>query len=121
MAGSSDLKPMPRMPWYPRDFAASTRTWPFIARAIYRELLDVSWDVGGLPAESETLRAMLGVSVGDWRKACPLVMAKFIAGDDGLLRNSRLEHHRQEARTLQAKRTESAIEAARRRWGNRDA
>lgn len=50
---------MPRMPWYPSSFYASTRSWPLIARAIYRELLDTQWDSGGLPNDPGALRAML--------------------------------------------------------------
>ena len=83
MAIDASLKPMPRMPWYPSSFFDSTRTWPFVARAIYRELLDISWDAGCLPADPEELRKMLGVAVSDWQKAWPLVSPKFRADNDG--------------------------------------
>ncbi len=104
---------LPRMPWYPSSFYASTRTWPFIARAVYRELLDVEWDSGPLPNDAEALRAMLGVKPADWRTAWPLVAPKFELGQDGRLRNPRLEQHRAESlRIVEKKRN-----AANKRWG----
>ena len=107
---------MPRMPWYPSSFAASTRTWPFIARAVYRELLDIEWDAGGLPSAPHELRSMLNVSAAEWRKAWPLVAPKFELCEDGLLRNRRLEQHRAEAVRLHEQRHRSAKAAAAARW-----
>lgn len=103
---------MPRMPWYPSSFYASTRTWPFIARAVYRELLDVQWDAGGLPADPEALRTMVGVTQAKWRVAWPLVKQKFELDQDGQLRNQRLEEHRAYALKL----TERRRDAANKRW-----
>lgn len=68
MSGADFLAPaFARMPWFPRDFASSTRGWPLVARAIYRELLDAQWDAGGssvgtLPADEQLLRAIAGAS-----------------------------------------------------------
>ncbi len=112
-AAVSDRPPqMPRMPWYPSSFYASTRTWPFIARAVYRELLDVQWDAGGLPADPEALRKMLGVEPADWSKTWQIVETKFELDQGGQLRNRRLEAHRTRALEL----TETRRNAANRRW-----
>lgn len=108
---------MPRMPWYPASFYATTRTWPFIARAVYRELLDIQWDAGGLPDDTEALRNMLGVTPKEWRLAWPFVGPKFQIGDDGLLRNARLEQHRDRALELQEHRRRGAQTTNRKRWG----
>lgn len=108
---------LPRMPWYPSSFAASTRTWPLIARAVYRELLDVSWDAGGLPADPKHLQAMVGASPQEWCKAWPFIEPKLPIGEDGMRRNPRLEEHRVEAIELHRKRHHSAKEAAASRWG----
>lgn len=114
----STKKPqMPRMPWYPSAFYATTRTWPFIARAVYRELLDIQWDAGGLPADPDVLRNMLGVSAKDWRAAWPYVGPKFQPGEDGLLRNPRLEQHRERAAELQEHRRRGAQATNQKRWG----
>jgi hypothetical protein len=60
---------LPMMPWYPRDFRSSTLGWPLIARAVYRELLDASWDAGGLPTDEHSLRTICGVTAAQWRAA----------------------------------------------------
>ena len=104
---------MPRMPWYPSAFYATTRPWPFIARAVYRELLDIQWDAGALPDDPDALRNMIGVTPKEWRVAWPIVGPKFQAGDDGMLRNARLEAHRLVALQLSDKRRD----AANARWG----
>jgi uncharacterized protein YdaU (DUF1376 family) len=85
------------MPWFPRDFMAATRGWPLISRAIYRELLDCQWEQGGLPDDAEALRALVGATPTEWRAGWRLVKPKFQRGQDGLLRNPRLEQHRQKA------------------------
>jgi hypothetical protein len=100
------------MPWYPSNFYASTRTWPFIARAVYRELLDIEWDSGPLPNDPEALRSMLNVKPADWRTAWRYVNPKFELGEDGRLRNARLEVHRAKALALIEKRRS----AANQRW-----
>lgn len=107
---------LPRMPWYPSSFAASTRTWPLIARGVYHELLDISWDAGGLPAEAKQLQAMIGATSQEWAKAWPLVEPKFPICDDGMRRNPRLEEHRAEAIELHRKRHQSAKDAAAAKW-----
>ena len=111
----------PRMPWYPRDFASSTRTWPFAARGVYRELLDAQWDIGGslpgvLPDDPNQLRELArGVSEADWKVAWRFVARKFPRVKGGR-QNVRLEEHRQIAvREYQARRrgAENANEARR--------
>ena len=103
---------MPRMPWYPRDFRSSTLGWPLVARAVYRELLDAQWDVGGLPVSPDELKAIAYASGPEWKKAWPYVEKKFPVDPDGNRRNPRLEQHRVDALNLLAKRRE----AANKRW-----
>jgi uncharacterized protein YdaU (DUF1376 family) len=86
------------MPWYPRDFASSTRGWPLSARAIYRELLDAQWDMGGsspgtLPTDEAQLRKIAAATTSEWRAAWPYVEPKFPVVN-GRRRNERLEQHR---------------------------
>lgn len=108
---------MARMPWYPESFNGSTCTWPFIAKAVYRALLDAQWMAGGLPDDPDVLRNMLGVTPKDWRIAWPFVGPKFKAGDDGLLRNPRLEAHREKALELYVKQRGGAAKTNAQRWG----
>lgn len=91
-----------RMPWFPRDFASATRAWPLVARAVYRELLDAQWDVGGiepgtLPDDEEQLRELVRATPAEWRLAWRFCEPKFppVAGGR---RNARLEEHRQAAK-----------------------
>ena len=76
-------------------------------------MLDTQWMTGGLPADEDSLRAMIGVTLKDWRAAWQIVGPKFQTGDDGLLRNARLEAHRLVALQLSDKRRD----AANARWG----
>jgi uncharacterized protein YdaU (DUF1376 family) len=103
---------MARMPWYPRDFASSTRGWPLIARGLYRELLDVQWDMGSLPAEPGDLRAIIGASPREWSIAWPFVEPKLPLGADGRRQNPRLEQHRAKAAEIGA----TKQKAAKTRW-----
>jgi hypothetical protein len=81
------------LPWYPESFQYSTRTWPLIARAIYRELLDAQWIEGGLPESPEDLREMVRATPQEW-KHWARVAPKFPVCSDGRRRNARLEAHR---------------------------
>ena len=112
---STSKRPLPRMPWYPSSFYASTRTWPFMARAAYRELLDISWDCDGIPAAPERLRNLLGISDVDWGEIWELVGPKFQPGADGLLRNRRLEEHRADAIELSKTNSSNAIKGWKKR------
>lgn len=108
---------LPRMPWYPRDFLASTQGWTFDQRAIYRALLDVQWDVGSLPDDEAALRRLLDVSPARWRKAWPTVSPKFRRDEDGRLRNPRLEEHRVDAIAIYDSRRKGAAKTNQKRWG----
>ena len=108
---------MARLPWYPRDFSSSTRDWPLLARAVYRELLDASWDIGGLPSDPEILCRIVGATSTEWDAAWPLVAGKFEVGSDGKLRNARLEIHRANAIDLWQRRSAGARKTNEKRWG----
>ena len=112
-----DKPQMPMLPWFPANFHASTRTWPLIARAIYRELLDAQWDAGGIPSDQEALRRIVGASVDQWCGAWPLIQPKFELGTDGLLRNPRLEQHRIKSARLYERHRTGAEKTNSKRWG----
>jgi len=88
---------MAKMPWYPRDFASSTRGWPLEARAVYRELLDAQWDMGTLPESPKDLCAIAAATPAGWRIAWPYVERKFPINPEGRRCNPRLEIHRAKA------------------------
>ena len=107
---------MARMPWFPRDFASATRSWPLPARAVYRELLDISWDIGGLPSDPEILCRLVGATPAEWDAAWQLVSTKFEMGEDGKLRNARLEAHRAKALDLWRRQSAGARATNSKRW-----
>lgn len=113
--------PFARMPFYPRDFASSTRTWPLVARAVYRELLDAQWDLGGseigtLPDDEKQLRELVRATPREWSVAWKFVEPKFPRVDGGR-RNGRLEQHREAAiREYEGRRRGAAATNAK-RWG----
>lgn len=123
MNSSSNPPPFARMPWYPRDFASSTRGWPLAARGVYRELLDAQWDMGGsggpgtLPADEEALRMIAGASTSDWKVAWRFVESKFPHVNGGR-RNERLEAHREAAIAEFNNRRKGAIKTNAKRWGH---
>jgi uncharacterized protein YdaU (DUF1376 family) len=111
----------PRMPWYPRDFACATRTWPLVARGVYRELLDAQWDLGGslpgvLPDDPDELREIARVNEAEWKVAWRYVAPKFPRIEGGR-QNARLEEHRQLAMREYLGRRKGAERTNAKRWG----
>lgn len=111
-----------KLPWYPRDFSSATRLWPLVARGVYRELLDLQWDVGGmepgtLPEDDQELRLLVRASLAEWRIAWPLVEPKFPKVEGGR-RNQRLEEHRQAAVREYLARLSGAHKTNAKRHGN---
>jgi len=107
----SERKQFAMLPWFPSSFMSSTRGWPLTAKGIYRELLDVQWEQGGLPADAADLRELVGATPQEWRH-WPRVESKFPLGADGLRRNARLEAHRAKA----LERSNKAADSARQKW-----
>jgi len=85
---------LPMMPWYPDQFAASTVTWTWLERAIYRALLDVQWAIDVLPNDEASLARACHVPLQRFRKAWKVVKCKFPPVEGGGLQNYRLEQHR---------------------------
>lgn len=82
------------MPWFPRDFLASTIGWTFVQRSLYRSLLDAQWELEALPDDEDELTRIAGASPSEFAAAWPRVKAKFELGPDGKLRNMKCEEHR---------------------------
>jgi uncharacterized protein YdaU (DUF1376 family) len=102
---------LPMLPWYPSSFMSSTRGWSVTARGVYRELLDVQWEMGALPSEAETLQRIIVATNAEW-KSWRLIEGKFPIGTDGLRRNPRLEKEHANA----IRRSEKASDSAREKW-----
>jgi uncharacterized protein YdaU (DUF1376 family) len=111
----------PRLAWYPwftGDWLAQTRGWCVTARGVARELLDVQWDRGCLPADPEELRTLISASRREWEIAWPVIESLFPAGPAGR-QNRALEEEREKAMALVAARKRAAAAGHAARWGNR--
>lgn len=96
-------------PWFWRDWQADygvTRL-SLAERGLYRELLDASWKVGGLPQNEQTLAELARCRLADFRRAWKAVRRFWPASPDGLLRNPKLEKVRSEQAAYRAKLAES--------------
>ena len=60
--------------WIDRWIGSSGFLLPMEARGVYREMLTQAWRRGGqLPNDHEAIRRAIGATVGEWRRAWPLV------------------------------------------------
>ena len=98
---------LPMMPWYPDQFAASTSTWTWLERGLYRTLLDLQWQTNVLPADEKRLARACGIDVRTFRKLWETVRGKFQTVEGGGLQNFRLEEHRRACAELKRARTEA--------------
>jgi uncharacterized protein YdaU (DUF1376 family) len=103
------------IPFFGRDFYASTAMWTAEEVGHYIRLLVIQWDSGGLPSDLERLE-LVSPGVG---RVWQLLSSKFPACDDGLRRNARMEEHRARAEDLKEARSEAGQEGNRKRWGDR--
>lgn len=97
----TDPKSLRMLPWFPRDFQSSTRGWPWHAKAVYRDLLDAQWEMGGLPIDAKKIARTCHIPVKTWLSAWQYCEHKFPI-TDGFRKNERLEEHRVKALRLYA-------------------
>lgn len=109
---------LPMMPWYPDQFAASTRAMRYGERVAYRELLDVQWQLGVLPDDAERLAVAIGCPHDEFAKVWPSIRHKFIAVEGGL-QNFRLEQHRLAAVKRKRGQQSAASSTNAKRYGER--
>jgi uncharacterized protein YdaU (DUF1376 family) len=105
------------IPFFGRDFYASTAMWTAEEVGHYMRLLIIQWDAGSLPADLDRLE-LVSPGVG---KVWSLLVEKFPLGEDGLRRNHRMEEHRIKAAELQAARSEAGKIGNEKRWSDRKA
>ena len=72
------------------------------------ELPCYSWLHGGIPESNAEVSRLLGVSPRTWKRLAPLVIARFVPGDDGLLVNSRQEEIRRKQQGISNTRAAAA-------------
>lgn len=103
--------PLDYYPWYPKAFLLDryVQVMTLEAAGLYRQMLDLEWLDGPLPAEETYWRRLCGSKARDfddtWAQVRPMFVEK-----DGLLVNPRLEAER----TLALEAVERAADAGRR-------
>jgi uncharacterized protein YdaU (DUF1376 family) len=115
MSGNS----LAMMPWFPRDFLASTRAMRLIERGAYSELLFYQWEMGSLPADTEQLARLLGCTEKEFTAIWKVVSKKFVLAGD-TLSNQRLEEHRGKAIEARDKKVLGAQKTNAKRSAERD-
>jgi uncharacterized protein YdaU (DUF1376 family) len=95
------MKP-PAFQFYADDFLAGTFTFTNEQRGLYIALLCLQWNQGAIG--EETITALAG---GMAPEPVAAVRAKFVSGEDDMLRNPRLELERQKQAAFRAKCSEA--------------
>lgn len=108
------------LPWFPRDFIASTRAMRLAERGAYCDLLFYQWEMGSLPADTEALARLLGASPKEFANVWKVISEKFVKVGDRLT-NRRLEEHRAKAVNIQEGKSKGAHKTNAKRWGERPA
>lgn len=104
----SFVKP-PAFQFYADDFVAGTADMTAEEVGVYMRLLCYQWSKGGLPADDARLAIIAGQCQTD---AVATAKAKFTLGEDGLLRNARLEVERTKQNAYRLKQAQNATK----RW-----
>lgn len=62
------MTPIGYYKWYPRDFMSSktVRRMSVTAKGVFRELLDLQWEDGSVPTDSDEARETIGATVEEW-------------------------------------------------------
>ena len=103
------------IPFFGRDFYASTAMWTAEEVGHYIRLLVIQWDSGGLPAELNRLEFISPGLGRVWEMLCE----KFPVCEDGLRRNLRMEQHRAKAFELKELRVNAGREGGSKTQANR--
>lgn len=118
----------PAFQFYASDFLADVAGWTAEEVGVYVRLLASEWVNGSVPPLPERgstagagqavnrLALIAGVSVAQLRRVWPQVGKKFEIGEDGFLRNPRLELERQKQVDYRSERSKAGAAGAEKRW-----
>jgi uncharacterized protein YdaU (DUF1376 family) len=108
------------MPFFVRDYVASTRHMSLTERGAYTDLLFFQWENERLPVEPDRLARLIGCTAEEFAIVWPHIRGKFVEANGGLL-NQRLEEHRAESLRLKAIRVKNAEDSNAKRDARRNA
>jgi len=108
-----DSRKAPAFQLFADDFLSGTAEMTTEEVGAYIRLLCHQWTKGGLPNDQDRLARMAGPMA---LPSLCYVIAKFLPGDDGLLRHPRLEKIRAEQEEFRRKKSHSGSLGAKNRW-----
>jgi uncharacterized protein YdaU (DUF1376 family) len=116
----SSGKSLAMMPFFVRDYVASTRHMSLAERGAYSDLLFFQWENDRLPVDSDRLARLIGCTSEEFAIVWPHIREKFVETNGALL-NQRLEEHRAESLRLKAIRVKTAEDTNAKRDARRNA
>jgi uncharacterized protein YdaU (DUF1376 family) len=87
-------KAPPAFQFYAADFLTATDEWSCAEVGLYIRLLLSQWIKGSIPKEENRIARVAACHVSEFKDLWPVVKCKFNEGEDGRLRNNRLEEVR---------------------------
>jgi uncharacterized protein YdaU (DUF1376 family) len=110
----------PAFQFYASDFLVDTSAWTPEEIGVYVRMLALEWVNGSVPQCSaerpNRLALVCGVSEKCLRRVWGQVGTKFVVGDDGNLRNLRLEQEREKQAAYRDEKSKAGIAGAQKRW-----
>lgn len=98
----------PAFQFYANDFMDATRMWDANACGLYIRCICIQWTHGSIPSDLKLLARALHCDRSELEEVWPVLKVKFEVGDDGCLRNRRLEEVRDRQSTVSSKRSKAA-------------
>lgn len=102
-------KTPPAFQLYANDFMDGTRSWDANAVGLYIRCLCVQWTHGSIPSDLKVLARAIHCDRSELESVWPVLGEKFPAGEDGKLRNRRLEEVRERQQSISAKRSKAGL------------
>lgn len=108
----------PAMLWWVRDWLTSEAVlaMPRAARSLYFDLLCHQWINGSIPADEKALAGLCGETLASFRKLWRDVALRFDKGEDGRLRNPRMEEERQANEEYRNRKSAAGSAGNAKRW-----
>lgn len=100
----------PSFQFYPDNFIEGTFDMTDAEVGLYMRLLCAQWSRGALPNDD---KGLLRFSRGGTARTLSCVKAKFVLGDDGMLRNQKLEKVRADLATFRARQAVNGMKGGR--------
>ena len=110
------MKKAPAYQRYARDWLVDTASLSLEEQGAYQRLLDHEWIEGPMSGDALELARRVGTTPRKFAKLWKRLSRFFVRGEDGLLRNERLEEQREEQARYRLEQAERGRLGAKMRW-----